>query len=108
MAVDRLTFTPDQSHEIERLREWARLTNSEVHAMLVEGGLSALRLRAATALYTTQPLTVSEVTDRIHVDRGALIAWFHANGVAPWVSPEEEKALPRSLDNWLRDELSQQ
>lgn len=107
-AVDRVTFTSDQSHEIEDLRKWARLTNSEVPAILVEGGLSALRLRAATVLYATQPLTVSEVADRVHVDRGALLAWFRANGVAPWVSPDEEKALPRSLDNWLRDELSQQ
>lgn len=106
MAVDRIQFSADQIRAIESLREWAQLSEEQVRKVLITGGLTALRLQAATQLYTTQPLSSGEVADRVGLNRGILLDWFHTHAIAPWTDPREVADGAQAMDQWLARELS--
>ncbi len=100
MAIDRLLFSPEQVLLIEALRQAAELSEDAARQRLIDGGLEALRLAAAERLYTTQPLTISEVTARVGLDRGVLIEWVHTHHLAPWMSPEDAAAAADAFAAW--------
>lgn len=105
MAINHLVFSPEQTRWIADLRELAGFTEDETLAILIAGGLDALRWRCAETLYTTRPMAVSEVAERVHLERGACIEHFHRNGIAPWASPDETAAVFATLDTWLAEDL---
>lgn len=100
MAIDRLLFSPEQVRLIEALRQAANLSEEAARQRLIDGGLEALRLAAAERLYTTQPLTISDVADRVGLDRGVLVEWFHTHHIAPWLSTEEATAAADTFAAW--------
>lgn len=106
MAIDHVRFTPQQVHTIETLQHLASLSEEATRQLLITGGLDALRLEAAKVLYTTQPVSISDVADQVGLDRGILIEWFHTHRVAPWVGPDEATAIQQEFDAWLARELS--
>lgn len=89
MAINHLVFSPEQTRLIADLRELASFTEDETLAILIEGGLDALRWRSVDTLYTTRPMAVSEVDERVRIEHGACIEHFHRDGIAPWAHPDE-------------------
>ncbi|MDA8192642.1 MAG: hypothetical protein M0Z53_01405 [Thermaerobacter sp.] len=101
MAIDGIVFSPEQSQLIACLRDLAGMSEQDTMGVLIEGGLEALRSRAAATLYATRPLSVSEVAEMVGLTRGACIEWFQTHGIAPWASVEEADAVFADLDAWL-------
>ena len=108
MAIDHVRFTPQQVHTIETLRNLIALSEEATRQLLITGGLEAFSLEAAKVLYTTQPLSISDVADCVGLDRGTLILieWFHAHRAAPWVGPDEAVFVQKDFDAGLARELS--
>lgn len=100
MAIDRLLFSPEQVRLIESLRQAANLSEEAARQRLIDGGLDALRLAAAERLYTSRPLTLSEVADHVGLDRGVLIEWVHTHHLAPWISPAEAASTAEAFAAW--------
>lgn len=105
MALDHFELTPEQTTAIEHLRVLGDLSEQEARAIIISGGLHALRWHVATILYTTRPLSVSDVAEQVGVPRGACIEWFHQHGVAPFSPAEEAQRVTHGLDRWLEQEL---
>lgn len=105
MALNHLELTPEQTATIERLRILGHLSEQEVRVVIINGGLEALRWHVAVRLYTSQPLSISDVAERVGVSRGACIEWFHQHGVAPFSPPEEAASVEQHLNAWLDREL---
>lgn len=105
MALNHFELTPEQTTIIEHLRALVDLSEQEAQAIIISGGIQALRWYVATILYTTRPLSVSDVAEQVGVSRGACIEWFHQHGVAPFSLAEEAERVNHGLDVWLEKEL---
>ncbi len=105
MALNHLELTPEQTATIEQLCILGNLSEQEARVVIINGGLQALRWHVAVRLYTSRPLSVSDVADQVGVSRGACIEWFHQHGVAPFSPPEEAPSVERHLNAWLDHEL---
>lgn len=106
MAIDHVAFSPEQARLIASLRDLAGFSEAETLAILVQGGLDALRWRTAETLYSTRPMAVSDVADLVGLERGACIEHFHRHGIAPWAPAEEAVAVFADLDAWLDHQQS--
>lgn len=104
MAIDHIVFSPEQSRLIAYLRDLAGLSEQDTMSVLIDGGIEALRWRAAMTLYTTRPLSVGEVADLVGLDRGICIERFQTQGIAPWAPEEEADAVFADLNAWLANQ----
>ncbi len=102
MALDHVALSPEQAQEIEALCNLGQFSETEWRTWLIQEGIHGLRLHAAAVLYTTQPLTISEVADQVHLTRGELIDWFHAHGIMPWMTAQEEATASAEWDSWVK------
>ena len=104
MALEHFDLTPEQMTTINHLRSLGNLSKREVHTIILRYGLYGLRRHVATILYTTRPLSVSEVAEQVGISRGACIEWFHQHGVAPFSPAEEAERVIAGLDKWINRE----
>ena len=69
MALNHLELTPEQTATIEQLRILGNLSEQEARVLIISGGLQALRWHVAVRLYTSRPLSVSDVADQVGVSK---------------------------------------